>query len=205
MKGTSTIGWLRVGYSGTTTSALAQPIRLIPDLQVYANGAIGWSVNASPASGIYDLWLRRGAANTLTLGPPDAASPTAQTFAVRTSRPARATPTARISLLPVPKAPVRERAARLSFQVSPAGTTGTSQNALATALTIDSTSLATFTGAVKTLSTTVSALPSASTAGAGARAFVTDATATTFLSTVAGGGSNKVPVVSDGTNWLIGG
>jgi len=53
-------------------------------------------------------------------------------------------------------------------------------------------------------STTVAGLPAASTAGAGARAFVTDANATTFLSTVAGGGSNKVPVVSDGTNWLIG-
>ena len=52
--------------------------------------------------------------------------------------------------------------------------------------------------------TTVAGLPAASTAGAGARAFVTDANATTFLSTVAGGGSNKVPVVSDGTNWLIG-
>ena len=52
--------------------------------------------------------------------------------------------------------------------------------------------------------TTVASLPSASTAGAGARAFVTDANATTFLSTVAGGGANKVPVVSDGTNWLIG-
>jgi hypothetical protein len=53
-------------------------------------------------------------------------------------------------------------------------------------------------------STTVSSLPSASTAGAGARSFVTDANSTTFLSTVAGGGANKVPVVSDGTNWLIG-
>lgn len=52
--------------------------------------------------------------------------------------------------------------------------------------------------------TTVAGLPAASTAGAGARAFVTDATATTFHSTVAGTGSNKVPVVSDGTNWLIG-
>ena len=57
---------------------------------------------------------------------------------------------------------------------------------------------------VKTPSTTVASLVSAATAGAGARAFVTDATATTFMSTVAGGGSNKVPVVSDGTNWLIG-
>jgi len=53
-------------------------------------------------------------------------------------------------------------------------------------------------------STTVASLPSAATAGVGARSFVTDATATTFLSTVAGGGANKVPVVSDGTNWLIG-
>lgn len=59
-------------------------------------------------------------------------------------------------------------------------------------------------GFVVTQSTTVAGLTAAATAGAGARSFVTDATATTFLSVVAGGGANKVPVVSDGTNWLIG-
>lgn len=53
-------------------------------------------------------------------------------------------------------------------------------------------------------SQTVAQLPAAATAGKGARSFVTDASATTFLSTVAGGGANNVPVVSDGTNWLIG-
>lgn len=53
-------------------------------------------------------------------------------------------------------------------------------------------------------STTVGNLPSAATVGAGARAFVTDANSTTFLSTVAGGGANAVPVVSDGSSWLIG-
>ena len=53
-------------------------------------------------------------------------------------------------------------------------------------------------------SVAVGSLPSAATAGAGARMFVTDANATTFLSIVAAGGSNKVPVVSNGTNWLIG-
>lgn len=37
-----------------------------------------------------------------------------------------------------------------------------------------------------------------------ARAFVTDANATTFASIVAGGGANKVPVYSDGVNWRIG-
>lgn len=50
----------------------------------------------------------------------------------------------------------------------------------------------------------VASLPDAFKAGAGARAMVSDATATTFASTVSGGGANKVPVVSDGTNWLIG-
>lgn len=61
-----------------------------------------------------------------------------------------------------------------------------------------------FSSYIKGLSTTVASLPAAATAGSGARAFVTDANATTFLSTVASGGANKVPVVSDGTNWLIG-
>lgn len=51
---------------------------------------------------------------------------------------------------------------------------------------------------------TVANLVAAGTAGAGARAFVTDATATTFASVVAGGGANNVPVYSDGTNWRIG-
>jgi hypothetical protein len=59
-------------------------------------------------------------------------------------------------------------------------------------------------GVIQTPALTVATLPAATTAGAGARSFVTDANATTFLSTVAGGGANKVPVVSDGTNWLIG-
>jgi hypothetical protein len=57
---------------------------------------------------------------------------------------------------------------------------------------------------IQTPALTVATLPSASTAGMGSRAFVSDANATTFASVVAGGGSNKVPVYSDGTNWLIG-
>jgi hypothetical protein len=51
---------------------------------------------------------------------------------------------------------------------------------------------------------TVVTLPSAVTLGAGTKAFVSDANSTTFASIVAGGGSNKVPVYSDGTNWRIG-
>jgi hypothetical protein len=61
-----------------------------------------------------------------------------------------------------------------------------------------------FTNYVKTVPTTVASLTAAATAGAGARAFVSDATATTFASIVTGGGANPVPVYSDGTNWRIG-
>ena len=57
---------------------------------------------------------------------------------------------------------------------------------------------------LKTSSLTVATLPAAATAGAGARSFVSDATATTFASIVAGSGANAVPVFSDGTNWKIG-
>lgn len=59
-------------------------------------------------------------------------------------------------------------------------------------------------GAIRTGSYTVATLPSASASGAGARAFVTDANATTFAAVAAGGGANGVPVYSDGTNWRIG-
>lgn len=51
--------------------------------------------------------------------------------------------------------------------------------------------------------TTVSGLPAAS-ASQGLRRMVTDATAVTFQSIVAGGGTNIVPVYCDGTNWRIG-
>jgi len=51
---------------------------------------------------------------------------------------------------------------------------------------------------------TVGSLPSASGSGVGYRAFVTDSSVSTFGSTVASGGINKVPVYSDGTNWKVG-
>ena len=63
------------------------------------------------------------------------------------------------------------------------------------------------TGTIKATPTTVAALPAASTAGAGARTFVTDSDnslSSHHGQTVIGGGSNFVPVYSDGTNWIVG-
>lgn len=55
------------------------------------------------------------------------------------------------------------------------------------------------TGAFKPV--TVAKLPRPSLGG---RAFVTDATATTFADVVSGGGTNPVPVYSDGLAWRVG-
>jgi hypothetical protein len=63
------------------------------------------------------------------------------------------------------------------------------------------------TGTIKATPTTVAALPAASTAGAGARTFVTDSNnslSSHHGQTVTGGGANFTPVYSDGTNWRVG-
>ncbi len=74
--------------------------------------------------------------------------------------------------------------------------------------TIDSTGTITLHGTGVALAglppTTVSGLPTCNSGTQGTRASVTDATATTFHSIVAGTGMNIVPVFCDGTNWLIG-
>lgn len=57
---------------------------------------------------------------------------------------------------------------------------------------------------VKTTPTIAALLPSAASAGAGARAFVTDATSTTFNAALVGGGGNSMPVFSNGSGWFIG-
>ena len=57
---------------------------------------------------------------------------------------------------------------------------------------------------VRTTPTIVGSLPAAATAGAGSRAFVTDATSITFGATAVGGAANNMPVFSNGTAWLIG-
>ena len=63
------------------------------------------------------------------------------------------------------------------------------------------------TGYLKLIPTTVGALTAAATVGAGTKAFVTDSASTLSShhgQTVTGGGSNFVPVFSDGTNWIVG-
>lgn len=57
---------------------------------------------------------------------------------------------------------------------------------------------------IRTGQTTFAGLPAAATAGAGARAFITDAATCTFAAAVTGGGAVACPVYSDGAAWLGG-
>ena len=58
--------------------------------------------------------------------------------------------------------------------------------------------------ALQTTPVVVASLPAAGTAGAGARAFVSDANDIVFNAVVAGTGANNLPVFSDGTDWRVG-
>jgi hypothetical protein len=81
-------------------------------------------------------------------------------------------------------------------------TTGTYGNI--TGANVISANTVTVTTFVRTQAVAFATLPTASAAGAGARAFITDGNTATFGSQVSGGGANAVPVYSNGTNWFVG-
>lgn len=88
------------------------------------------------------------------------------------------------------------------FQVCKNGTV-----TLATALLIDQDLSVKITGYMNTFKGTLAALNTAypaATVGSCARAFITDATTPVWGSAAVGGGLVKVPVYSDGANWMVG-
>lgn len=153
---------------------------------------------ASFAGGTTDLWLTRSVAAVLQQGNSNAASPVAQTLQAQGSRSGTDTNVGGANYtIASGNGTGTGTISSLILQSPVAVGSGTDAQTMTTGLTIKS-------GTAVRPSYTVAALPAAATAGAGAMAWVTDANATTFLSTVAGGGANKVPVSSDGTNWVIG-
>ena len=110
--------------------------------------SIGFSPNSDVTTAGSDTLLTRRAAANLRLGSTDAAAPVAQTLSVQ-SVVAGTTNTAGANLTITGSQGTGTGAGgSIVFQVAPAGSSGSAQNALATALTIDSTSLATFAGDV---------------------------------------------------------
>jgi len=83
------------------------------------------------------------------------------------------------------------------FQTALAGSSGSAQNSLITALRIYSNQTVAVGKAY-----TVATLPAAGTQGR--RAWVTDALAPTFLGALTGGGAVVTPVFDNGTAWVAG-
>lgn len=164
-------------------------------LNLFSTAVITWSSGASVSP--IDTYLTRSAAASLRFGNVDAAAPVAQTLGVQnvvagTSNTAGANWTVNGSIGTGTGA-----GGDIIFQVAPLGGSGSTQNALVEAARIYSN---------KTMKTgagfTVAGLPAAGTAGR--RAYVTDATAPSFLGTLTGGGAVKCPVFDNGVAWVAG-
>lgn len=128
----------------------------VPRVRVGVNANDVASVGFGSGAATRDLFLERAGAATLRLGNVDGAAPVAQTISVQNVV-AGTTNTAGAAFTHAGSQGTGTGAGgSLVFQVAPAGSTGSSQNALATALTIDSTKLATFTGGVTLSSSALS-------------------------------------------------
>ena len=196
----STIAWGTTGLTLTRGSGLnlliSSTVSAGQSGIAIANGtgiAYTASTNAYTSQ---DLFLTRRAAANLRLGAADAAAPVAQTLSVQ-SVVAGTTNTAGANLtITGSQGTGTGVGGSIIFQVAPAGSTGTAQNALATTLTLDSV------GSVRVVrALTVATLPGTPLAGMIAR--VTDALAPTIGMTVAGGGAAYALVNYNGANWTV--
>ena len=111
-----------------------------------ANGAVGISSSDGVAP---DLILTRRAAANLRLGAADAAAPVAQTLSIQSVVAGTSNTAGTNFTIAGSQGTGTGAGGSLIFQVAPAGSSGSAVNALATALTIDSTRLATFAGNIQ--------------------------------------------------------
>lgn len=154
--------------------------------------------NNATTTGFYLSAPTSAATPTVQLGLPNSSTPAAQTLRAQGSRSGTDSNVSGGNLT-IQSGPSTGNAApsALILQSPVPTSSGSGAQTMTTGLTITY-------GTAKMASYTVSALPAAASAGAGARAFVTDASTPTFGSTVTGGGSTVAPVYSDGTNWKVG-
>lgn len=142
-----------------------------------------------------DLLLSRAAAATFQFGAADAAAPVAQTVQAQSVVAGTSNTAAPNLTLNAPKGTGTGAGGSLVIQVAPAGSTGTAQNALAAALTIDSTKKATFAGDLKSTGTapvpTGTGAPTIATGSTDTAGEVTaGASATSVVITFAGAKAN---------------
>lgn len=201
-----------VGTTGTTAQTLATRLTInSTGISIVGQLSITSTINVS-SGGLFmtsaaamtwpDLAVQRVGAHSLQLGAANNATPVAYTLTIGESSRSGTdsnTPGASGTLQPGAGTGTGTLAS-LSLASPIAAASGTTAQTYATGLKI-------LVGTAVLTNYIVANLPAAATAGAGATAFVTDGSTTVILGlgqAVTGGGANKVPVYSDGTNWIIG-
>lgn len=145
-----------------------------------------------------DTTITRAGAAAFCLGAANAASPVAQTLGTQGSRAGTDSNVGGANLtIRAGNGTGTGTLATLALQSPVSVASGTGAQTQTTGLTIRA-------GTAVMTSYTVATLPVAATAGAGARAFVTDALSPVFGSAVTGGGAVGVPVYSTGSAWNVG-
>lgn len=136
-----------------------------PRVRIGLNATDIASLALGSGSAARDVLLERAGPANLRLGSSDAASPVAQTISVQNVV-AGTTNTAGANLaIDGSQGTGTGVSGSILFKVAPAGSSGSAQNPLTTALTIDSTKLATFTGAITGPSLTLTTTPLAASSG----------------------------------------
>lgn len=130
----------------------------VPRVRVGLNPTDVASIGFGSGAGVRDLFLERAGAAQLRLGAPDAAAPVAQVLSVQNVVTGTSNTVGPNLTIEGSQGTGTGAGGSIVFFVAPAGTTGTSQNALSATLTLDSTKLATFAGKVTISGSTVTAL-----------------------------------------------
>jgi hypothetical protein len=165
---------------------------------VNRNGGFGYlGFGTNPQTG-GDAVFSSPAAASIRMGGADAASPVAQTFGVQSVSAGTSNTAGANFTIAGSQGTGTGAGGSIVFQTAAAGTTGTAQNALSTAMTIKPAGVV---GVGKSF--TVATLPATGVA-AGDRTFVSDALTPTFLGTLTGGGTVYTPVFYNGTAWVAG-
>ncbi len=169
-------------------------------VKLAADQMLQWSSNTFDTNAPDTIIKRGGAAATIAFGAADAASPVAQTLktqavVVGTTNTAGALWTFKDSL-----STGTAKSGGFEFDTAAVGSSGSSQNTHASAFTIG---VIGDTIVQIKKAQTVANLPTCNAGAQGSMAVVTDANATTFHTTAAGGGANVMKVFCDGTNWYL--
>jgi hypothetical protein len=185
---TATAGNITVGatqgYNFNARSAIASS----------ANGQIDFSNNA--ATNLVTISIPTN--NTFQFGKLDAASPVAQTTQVQNVIAGTSNTAGQNWTIKASAGTGTGAGGDILFQVAAAGTTGTSQNAFATAFSVKNT------GVIQNniiFSAAGTPLPTCNGAAEGSRGAVSDALTPTFLTAYASGGTTHASVYCDGTSW----